>query len=189
MRGRFEGLKPLATVPNLAALTALAVSMALLVASCQSNKSQSTAKSAKTESQTAKKRSNVAVGGAVAVNAKVNRVITCVLDRKRTAVERARCLNLQLPPTQRGAAGLAGQPGRPGPQGIPGQRGPQGPQGEPGPQGDQGAVGSQGDPGSPCLASVDPSCVGPSGAKGDGRAGQASRIQGVGKIPLGRWLY
>ena len=106
--------------------------LALLVNSCAVNRTKTTASTAKQQSGQAKRRSTVAVGGAVAVNQKVNRIVRCVLNRNLSPREHARCLNLTLPPAQRGLPGIVGQPGKTGPQGIPGQRGPRGPEGEPG---------------------------------------------------------
>lgn len=126
-------------------------------------------KSTKEKATTAQRRSTGAIVGTAALGARFNRFVNCALDKNLTSRERARCFNLQLPPAQRGRAGLAGRPGQPGRQGVPGGRGPRGPQGQPG---SDGATGKQGDPGSPCLASVDPDCVGPKGDQGSsGSAG------------------
>lgn len=109
----------------------------------------------------AQKRSTGAIVGTAALGIRFNRFVNCALDTNLTSRQRARCFNLQLPVTQRGRPGLAGQRGVTGPQGVPGPHGPRGPKGDPG------AVGQSGDPGSPCLASLDPDCVGPPGPSGD----------------------
>src|SRR6185503_16349850 len=71
------------------AFIGLLIGIGLLLGAINAGKTNNKASSAKVQSGQAKKRSNVAVGGAIAVNQKVNRVITCVLDRKRTAAQRA----------------------------------------------------------------------------------------------------
>jgi len=98
-----------------------------------------------------------------------NQIVKCLLN-SRGPKRAARCLNLTLPNPQPGPTGQAGQPGR---RGLPGAQGSPGSQGLPGlrgPKGDPGSPGQNGQNGAPCLASIDPECVGPkgdTGAQGD----------------------
>jgi collagen triple helix repeat protein len=127
--------------------------LAIFINSCAVRDAKDTGTKAQKKSTTANKKATQSKAGTAVVNAKVNRVIRCLLRRK----DKARCLNITLPPAQRGLPGLAGKPGQRGPQGLPGTRGPQGP------KGDKGIPGAKGDP---CLGSIDPVCVGPKGPTG-----------------------
>jgi hypothetical protein len=107
----------------------------------------------------------------------------CLLRKGLTPQARAKCINLTLPVAQRGLPGLAGQQGRPGAvgnQGLPGVRGPAGPAG---PRGSPGPLGPKGDP---CLASLDPDCMGPKGDVGKpGDAGPAGTHMDKNWLPEG----
>lgn len=190
MRERLAGLKPLATIPNLAALTVAAVALALLVNSCQSNQAHDTAQSAKAQSGAAKVQSTQAKAQSSATQRQQERAVKCLLN-SRTPRRAARCLNLTLTTPQPGATGQAGQPGRAGEPGPPGisVRGPRGPRGARGVQGIPGATpvppaplpgprgdaGSTGDPGRPptsdeildavrTYCAAHDNCAGPPGA-------------------------
>lgn len=107
----------------------------------------------------AQKQARRAQGTAIQAQQQATGVAKCLLN-SRGPRRAARCLNLTLPVPQPGRTGQAGQrgpAGRPGTPGLPGLKG------ERGPKGDQGIIGPKGDP---CLASVQPSCVGPQGETG-----------------------
>ena len=111
--------------------------LALLLNSCAVKKTKTTAGSAKSQSTKAQRRSTGAAVGTAVVNAKLNRALRCIL---RGGNQAARCLNLTLPPAQRGLPGIKGQQGVQGPRGLPGI-------GRPGRPGRQGARGPRGIPG------------------------------------------
>jgi len=134
--------------------------LALLVNSCAVNRTKTTAQTGKTKATQAQVQSGRANRKSNTALAVATRQGKCILNSKSQEAF-FRCINLSLPTPQKGKNGQAGQAG---PKGPVGKRGPTGPKGD---TGDRGAVGKQGDPGSPCLASVDPKCVGPQGDKGD----------------------
>lgn len=144
----------------LAAFAGLLIGVGLFIGALNTGHTENKADKAQTQGKKAERKAKVATGGVVGVNAKVNRIVRCVLNRKLSSAEHARCLNLTLPPAQRGLPGIVGQPGKTGPQGVPGVRGPVGRRG---PKGDPGPLGPKGDP---CLASLDSECVGPKGESG-----------------------
>jgi hypothetical protein len=61
MRDRIAGLRRFATIPNLAAVTVIAASIAFGIQTITTHKASTKAQTAKTDSQTAKRRSTVAV--------------------------------------------------------------------------------------------------------------------------------
>jgi hypothetical protein len=159
MRDRLAGLRRFATIPNLAAVTVIAASIAFGIQTITTHKASTKAQTAKKDSQTAKRRATAAVALSVGQRNKARDMVLCLLDTHKTNSERAKCLNLTLPAASRSLPGIAGRPGGRGPQGAPGV----GRQGPPGPRGRQGPLGPKGDP---CLASVDKACIGPPGNTG-----------------------
>ena len=143
-----------------AAFVGLLIAIALLIGALNTGHTDKKATQAKTQSGQAKRRSTAAAAGTLVLRDRLAKMGRCLLRKGLTTQERAKCINLTLPVAQRGLPGLAGQQGRPGAtgrQGLPGVRGPAGP------KGDRGPLGPKGDP---CLASVDPTCVGPKGDSG-----------------------
>ena len=139
-----------------AAFVGLLIAIALLIGALNTGHTDKKATQAKTQSGQAKRRSTAAAAGTLVLRDRLAKMGRCLLRKGLTTQERAKCINLTLPAAQRGLPGLAGQQGRPGAtgrQGLPGVRGPAGPKGD------------------PCLASVDPTCVGPQGDSG--KAGDA----------------
>ena len=147
------------------AFVGLLIAVALLVGALNTGHTDKKATQAKTQSGKAQRRSTAAAAGTLVLRDRLAQMGRCLLRKGLTSQQRAKCINLTLPVAQRGLPGLAGQQGRPGAagrQGLPGVRGPRGLPGKPGAKGEDGA---------PCLASIDPACVGP---KGDaGTAGEA----------------
>jgi hypothetical protein len=156
----------------------LLIALALFIGALNTGHTDKKADKAKQESATAKKRSTGAAAGTLILRNRLALMGRCLLRKGLTPQARAKCINLTLPVAQRGLPGLAGQQGRPGAvgkQGLPGVRGPAGPQGPRGP------LGPKGDP---CLASVDPDCVGPPGPLGKtgdpGTPGEAGKTGDTG---------
>lgn len=151
-------VKGFATIPVLALLAVAVIATAVVVSSIEGQKTKTTAKDAKTKAKTTDKRVDV-------VSARQTAAIKCLLNSK-TPTRAARCLNITLPrgrKQQPGQPGAAGRPGQPGRQGNPGLQGPRGRPGSRGPTGPKGE---------PCLASLEPECVGPQGTNGsDGKPG------------------
>jgi hypothetical protein len=147
------------TPPVCAAFVALLIGIGLLVGALNTGHTDKKADSAKKESRTAKRRATAAVALSVGQRNKARDMVLCLLNTHKTNSERAKCLNLTLPAASRNLPGIAGRPGGRGPQGAPGvgRRGPRGPTGPRGPLGPKG---------NPCLASLDPLCVGPAGEPG-----------------------
>ena len=123
-------------------------------------------KTTKEKAQRSERKATTANQRALDAQVQGNQIVKCLLNSKGPK-RAARCLNLTLPVPQPGPTGQAGQPGK---RGLPGSRGATGAQGLPGlrgPKGDPGSPGRNGQNGQPCLASIDPDCVGPKGATGD----------------------
>jgi hypothetical protein len=145
----------------------LLIALALFIGALNTGHTDKKADKAKQESATAKKRSTGAAAGTLILRNRLALMGRCLLRKGLTPQARAKCINLTLPVAQRGLPGLAGQQGRPGAvgrQGLPGVRGPRGLPGRPGAKGRDGA---------PCLASLDPDCVGPKGDPGESVTGPA----------------
>jgi hypothetical protein len=144
-----------------AAFGALVIAAALLVGALNTGHTDNKADKAQTKAKKADTKANV-------VAARQTAAVKCLLN-SRTPARAARCLNITLPPR---AKQQPGQPGAAGRQGGQGARGLQGPPGRTvrGPRGLPGRPGKQG---APCLASLDPECVGPKGDPGEAVTGPA----------------
>jgi hypothetical protein len=144
-----------------AAFGALVIAAALLVGALNTGHTDKKADSAKSKAGTANRRIDVLSARQVAG-------VKCLLNA-HSGPAAARCLNFTLP---RGQKQKPGQPGAAGRQGHQGPRGLQGPPGRT-VRGPRGLPGRPGEDGRPCLASLDPKCVGPKGDPGDSVTGPA----------------
>lgn len=151
---------------SVAALLALAIVLGGIFISTiiRTDSAKETAEDTETKAQENQEDIQETERDVIKTDARLNRTLRCLLRRDNLT----RCLNITLPPAQRGLPGLAGQPGRQGPRGLPGVQGPRGrrgPRGIPGASpeppaplpGPAGMDGARGEPGP----------AGESGAKGE----------------------
>lgn len=141
----------------------------LLVTSCTTRTTKDTAEKAAPKSDLRKtdRKAAVAQANASLTRNRLAKMGRCLLRKGLTNEQRAKCIHLTLPISQRALPGLAGKPGGRGPQGLPGI-------GRPGPRGPRGIPGATpkipapipGPPGAPCDPQKDPDCRGPKGEQG-----------------------
>jgi hypothetical protein len=160
MRDRIAGLRRFATIPNLAAVTVIAASIAFGIQTITTHKASTKAQTAKTDSQTAKRRSTVAVAQNTVLRAKAGEDGPCLLRKGLTPQERARCINLTLAVRSARPAGHRRQARFDG--GARAARSARAFRSSRSTR-ETGPLGPKGDP---CLASVDKACIGPPGDTG-----------------------